>query len=299
MTSIEQLNERFGISGELSFLQDKSGLVLVEINNAQASARLCLQGAQMLEWAPKGQAPVIWFSPKAVYSQGKSVRGGVPICWPWFGPHASDASLPAHGIARTASWEVVSAEKADNATKLLLQLAITEAMQAFWPYSCQLQLAVSVGETLNLELITRNTGSEPFTITEALHTYFAVSDINEIAVHGLDGVEHVDKVHGGRHTQAGPITFAGETDRVYLNTTSTCEIEDKGLKRKIIIEKTGSQSTVVWNPWTEKAANMADMGADGYKEFVCVESANALENGVSVLPGEARVLSVTYSVTPL
>jgi glucose-6-phosphate 1-epimerase len=293
------MKERFSIPGEVSFCDGEGSLGFVDINNDYADARLCLQGGQVLAWTPKGQAPVIWLSPQAVFAQGKAIRGGIPICWPWFGPHPTNAAFPAHGIARTAQWEVVATEQTGNATKLLLQLPINETMKPFWPNRCKLQLAISVGETLNLELKTKNTGSEPFTITEALHTYFAVSDINDIAVNGLHGVEYEDKVHGGRHTQTGPLTFDGETDRVYFNTSSRCEIEDKGLKRKIVIEKSGSQSTVVWNPWAEKSATMGDMTHNSYLQFVCVESSNALDDRVTILPGHEHLLRVCYSIATL
>jgi glucose-6-phosphate 1-epimerase len=293
------LNKRFSIPGEVSFCEGEGGLGFVDINNDHADARLCLQGGQVLAWTPKGQAPAIWLSPHAVFARSKAIRGGIPICWPWFGPHPTEATFPAHGIARTASWEVVSVEKTSNATKVLLQLPITETMQTFWPHSGELQLAISVGESLNLELKTSNTGTETFTVTEALHTYFAVSDINKIAIHGLDGVTYEDKVHGGKHTQTGPIKFDGETDRVYLNTTSRCEIEDKGLKRKVVIEKTGSQSTVVWNPWAEKSAAMSDMADDGYLQFVCLESGNAVENVLTLAPGDTHVLGASYSLASI
>jgi glucose-6-phosphate 1-epimerase len=291
--------ESFTIPGEVSFSEDGNGLVFVDIDNPHANARLCLQGGQLLRWTPKGHEPVIWLSPQAVFTQGKAIRGGIPICWPWFGNHQLQTSFPAHGIARTAPWEVIATQKAGDTTKLVLQLPISEAMQAYWPYSCQLQLALSVGECLTMELRTRNTGADPFTISEALHTYFAVSDITNISVNGLDAATYEDKVHGGRYTQAGPIKFEGETDRVYLNTTAVCEIVDKGFKRRVIIEKSGSQSTVVWNPWAEKSAAMADILQDGYLRFVCVESGNALENALTLAPGDTHVLGASYSLASL
>lgn len=298
MTTAQQLNMQFGINGQLGFREDASGLMVVEISNAQATASLCLQGAHLMAWQPKSQAvPVVWLSRDAKLAAGKSIRGGVPVCWPWFGAHASEAGFPGHGYARTVPWQVVETGSEPNgATRLILRLVENEKTRTQWPHSCTLELAVIIGETLRMELTTENTGATDFVIGEALHTYFQISDIGAVRVTGLGGCDYWDKVGGSTlRKQDGAISFSSETDRVYIDTTAECIIEDDKLKRRIHIAKSGSHSTVVWTPWTEKANKMGDMGQpDGWREMVCVESANAIGNTVKVAAGTRHTLIVEY-----
>ena len=300
MTSAQHLNTQFGIKQHLSFRDDPSGLVVAEISNAQASASLCLQGAHLMTWKPRTQAvPVIWLSREAKLTAGKSIRGGSPVCWPWFGAHASEAGFPGHGFARTVPWQVMEAGiEPDGTTRLTLRLEVNEKTRAQWPYDCTLDLTVIVGETLRMELATENTGTTDFVIGEALHTYFQISDIGAVQVHGLEDCEYWDKVGGSTlKKQAGTISFSAETDRVYINTPDECVIEDDKLKRNIHIAKSGSLATVVWTPWTDKANKMGDMGKpDGWREMVCVESVNAIENIVKIVAGSKHTMIVEYRV---
>ncbi|MBI5937922.1 MAG: D-hexose-6-phosphate mutarotase [Betaproteobacteria bacterium] len=307
MSSLETLNSHFAIAGQLTFRANAEGLIFADIDNAQASASVCLQGGHVVSWQPKGQArPVVWVSSQAKYAPGKSIRGGVPVCWPWFGPHETEAGFPAHGFARTVPWAVsASRALADGAAEIVLTMQETEQTRAQWPQPTKLEIRVSVGATLKVELTTSNLGTQAFAIGEALHTYFEIGDIAEIKLHGLDGCEYLDKVANfARKRQDGAIVFAGETDRVYLDTEAECVIEDAQLKRRIRIAKSGSRSTVVWTPWTEKAEKMGDFGPGisgkgGWREMVCVESANAIDNLVNVPAGRAHTLAVEYSVEPL
>jgi D-hexose-6-phosphate mutarotase len=268
MNPQETLNHRFAIADQLHFNTAGDGLPVAEIANAHSSARICLQGGHVMSWQPAGaSAPVIWLSKLAKLVPGKSIRGGAPVCWPWFGAHAREAAFPGHGYAR-----------------------------ALWPHASQAEILVSAGKTLKIALTTRNLGDEDFVIGEALHTYLHIGDIGEARVLGLEGCEYLDKVGGSvRKRQAGAIAFNGETDRVYVNTEAECVIEDSRLQRRIRIAKTGSRSTVVWTPWTEKADKMGDFGPDGWREMVCVESANALENTVTVAAHGSHTLAVEYS----
>ena len=303
MITVQQLNKQFGIGEQLTFREDPSGLIVAEINNAEATATLCLQGAHLMNWKPKNQAvPVVWLSRDAKMAIGKSIRGGAPVCWPWFGAHASEASFPGHGFARTVPWQVVeSGSDPDGATRLKLQIMESEKTQVQWPHASTLGLTVIVGQTLRMELITENNGATDFEIGEALHTYLQISDIGEVRVTGLDGCDYWDKVGGSAlRKQEGAITFSGETDRVYINTAAECVIEDDKLQRRIHITKTGSLSTVVWTPWLEKAEKMGDMGQPaGWREMVCVESANALDNTVKVPAGSTHALIVEYRAEPI
>lgn len=298
------LDRRHGIAGQLSFRDDPGGLVFAEIDNAGGRASVCLQGAHVVTWRPKAAAePVIWVSPQAKFAPGKSIRGGAPICWPWFGPHASESGFPGHGFARTVPWQVARSEAlADGRTRLGLTLLQNEQTRAQWPKATRLDLVVTVGATLELALTTTNLDTEPVEIGEALHTYFQIGDIGNIRLHGLENTVYVDKTAGGaRKTQAGAVTCAGEVDRVYLDTEAECVIEDPDLKRRIRIGKTGSRSTVVWTPWTEKAEKMGDFGPGranqgGWREMICVESGNALDNVVHLAPGAAHTMSVSYGL---
>jgi D-hexose-6-phosphate mutarotase len=296
--SLHEMRDFFAIPGHISF-REANNLLIAEVRNALGSADICLQGAHLMTWRPKTQeVPVVWLSRDAKVAAGKSIRGGAPVCWPWFGAHATESSFPGHGFARTVPWQLVeTGVEPDGATRLTLRLVNSEKTLAQWPHPCRLDLTIRVGGTLRMEMVTENTGSEAFVIGEALHTYFQISDIGSVRVTGLEGAAYWDKVGGSAlRQQEGAISFASETDRVYINTPAECVIEDAGLKRRIHIAKSGSQSTVVWTPWVEKANKMGDMGQpDGWREMVCVESANALDNLVTVAPGTRHSLVVEYS----
>lgn len=318
MATAQQLNAQFGIKGQLEFREDApvkgtppdtrpagglgaaGGLIVAEISNRQASASLCLQGAHLMTWKPESQtAPVIWLSRDARLAAGKSIRGGVPVCWPWFGAHASESGFPGHGFARTVPWQVIETGTDPNgATRITLRMVQSEQTRSQWPHAGTLDLTVNVGEMLRMELATENTGAADFVIGEALHTYFRIGDIGGVRVKGLEGCDYWDKVGGSNlRKQAGAIGFSGETDRVYINTAGKCVIEDDKLGRRIHIAKSGSLATVVWTPWTEKAAKMGDLGQpEGWREMLCVESANALENVVKVAAGGKHSLIVEYRV---
>ena len=292
------LNQKFAIAGQLEFIAKANGLVVARIANSYAQTAIALQGAHVMAFQPNGERPVIWMSPAAQLAPGKSMRGGVPVCWPWFGAHATESNFPAHGFARTVPWQIAASEALpDGGTRVTLDLPQSAMPTAQWPHACRLQLVVTVGKTLALELITENTGNAAFEISEALHTYFAISDVDNIRITGLEGCAYLDKVDDFRRkTQSGAVTVTSEVDRVYINTEADCLIEDRGLKRRIRIAKRGSRSTVVWNPWIEKTMKMGDLGSDtGYRGMVCVESANAAENTISVAPGATHSLCVMYS----
>jgi D-hexose-6-phosphate mutarotase len=306
MHTTTELNDRYAIPFKLRFKQvdDAAGdsLISVEITNAHASASVCLQGGQVLSWQPASTAePVLWMSKAAHYAAGKSIRGGIPVCWPWFGAHGSEASFPAHGFARTQAWQVKGTRSLDDgSTELSLTMPINPAVQRMWLHQAQLDMLINVGTSLKIALITRNLGNSEFNITEALHTYFSVSDIAQIQVDGLDGVHFHDKAAGWTEgDQVGGIGFDGEVDRVYVNSPQSCSIVDPVLKRRISIAKFGSQSTIVWNPAAARAAQMGDLGPEGWKRFVCVESGNALENAVTVAAGKSHTVAVEYRVESL
>jgi len=299
--NIEKLNDEFSLDvadNRLHFITGKGDMPFVEIHNQHASALICLQGAHLLSWIPAGEEDVIWLSESAKFAPGKSIRGGVPICWPWFGAHADNADFPAHGFARTTDWQVVTTEALDDGnTRITFTTQPQPATEAMWPPATSVQYQMTVGKKLEMELITHNNGESAITIGQALHTYFKVGDISKVALYGLDDTHYLDKLEGFKKKfQHGPVIIDAEVDRVYLDTASDCVIEDRDLQRNIIIIKCGSHSTVVWNPWQETADRMGDLGHNGYQQMLCVESSNAADDVVTIAPGKAHQLWVQYEV---
>ncbi len=299
--SIQDLNARFAIADQVSFVAGPGGFPVVSVRNAHADATIALQGADVTGFQPHGREPVLFLSRHAVYAPGKAIRGGIPICWPWFGPHPTDPTKPDHGFARTRPWSVRdTTAMPDGATRMRLGLTDDAETRALWPHAFALELTVTVGATLEVALVARNTGQEPFVYGGALHSYFRVGDVTAITIPGLEETAYVDKVDGGRsRVQQGSITIVGETDRVYTETAASCVIVDPTLGRRVTVAKEGSRSTVVWNPWRDKARRLADFGDDEYTEMVCVEVANAGGDIVMVAPGGEHRLGTTIGVTTL
>jgi len=300
--SIDALNKAFGqtgAEGSIVFKMGKGNIFAVEIKNKQAHALISLQGAHLLSWVPRGEDEVVWVSEDAGFAEGKSVRGGVPICWPWFGAHKSSASFPAHGFARTILWDVVSTKLlASGETSIVFKLntkRLDDSIQQMWPVLTTVEYTLTIGEFLRLELTTCNNSGQDIIIGEALHTYFNVGDVSATQITGLDGKNYLDKPDDfKRKKQVGDIHVDGEVDRVYLQTMDDVIIKNN--KRKIRISKQGSQSTVVWNPGEQVADKMGDLGKDGYLQMLCVESANAADDVVTIAAGESHSLRVKYTL---
>jgi glucose-6-phosphate 1-epimerase len=297
-TDPQILNEQFAIAQHITFAASASGLPVAEIRNSHASASVAVQGGHVIAFQPHGQAPVLFVSRLAEYKPSKTIRGGIPVCWPWFGKHPTDPSKPFHGFVRAAMWQVMGASVGPgDATEIRLGMTDSEASLALWPHAFDLEIVISVGARLQIELITRNPGSRPFVCGGALHTYYAVGDARQVAIHGLDGRDYLDKVEGfKRKHQQGPVTIAGETDRIYLDTDAACVIDDLALERRIRVAKAGSRTTVVWNPWVEKASQIADLGDEEYLSMVCVETTNADTDVATVAPGGEHRLSAVIGL---
>jgi len=287
---------------DVRFVKDANGLDYIEIENRYATAKLALQGAHLMYWHPRHTAqPVLWVSDESRYEQGRSIRGGIPLCWPWFGAHPTDSSLCMHGFARVTPFSVVDIGQMNNGcTRVILQMQHNENVQRQLSYPYTLVITMEIGETLSIKLSTTNRGTQPFFMGEAFHTYFNVSDVEQIRVSGLDNTEYADKLlNYWRDKQQGDLTFDQEFDRVYVSTKSTVTIHDPQYHRNIVIHKKGSNSTVVWTPWQKKAQQMPDMPKDdGWRKMICVETANAMENLVMINPGYTHVLAVEYVVEP-
>lgn len=300
--NIAQLNTEFGQLGRLTFGVGQGDLPLLEITHPQATALISLYAGQVLSFRPTS-APedVIFVSDKAYYQSGKAIRGGIPICWPWFGPDPEGLGRGAHGFVRNRMWQMMRSQTTvEGETKVTLGLADTPETRAIWPHAFELNLVVTVGANLTVELITQNPGNTPFSITQALHTYFKVGDITQVQVLGLDGVRYLDKTDGGiEKLQTGNITIDREVDRIYQNVTAgDLVIVDPVYQRRICINAQGSKTAIVWNPWIEIATGMADLEDTDYQRFICVETANAATDRVTLAPDSEIRLRAHYRVEP-
>jgi D-hexose-6-phosphate mutarotase len=294
MSDIQILNDRFVTGTHVRFEKLAGGVTVAIIDNPLATATISLYGGHIVSWRPKHQIePVLWVSKLAQFKLGKAIRGGVPICWPWFGSHPAQAKLPAHGYARISPWDVISVRELDKgATEVMLMLSDTDLSRDHGPRAVRLSIRVTVGARLEVALTTANDSNQSIVLSEGLHTYFKVGHVNRVSVLGLEGSEYVDLIRDNlRCQQVGPVKFDGELGRIYVSNQSVCVIDDPLLRRRIRVEKSGSCSTAVWNPWTLTASKMDDLGSEGWRDMVCVESANALENQVTVTAGNSHIFS--------
>jgi len=271
------------------------GYPVYEIQHAAVKARVALHGAHLMEWQPAGQEPVLYLSPQAVYAADKPIRGGVPVCWPWFGPPA-DASLPMHGFVRTRFWQLAEAEESATGVRLVFTIESDDSTRALWPHDFQLSLEMNLGAELSLALTMKNTGDTACEITDALHTYLSVQDVTQITVEGLDGKEYLDRLTHEPVIQEGDIVIDREVDRDYV-TSEEIRVKDASFGRTLSVTTSGSGSAVVWNPWIKKAISLADMPDEDYKVFVCVETTNAWKDVINLAPRESHCLKAIVRVS--
>jgi glucose-6-phosphate 1-epimerase len=296
MSEVDELNARFGLKDALRFDAGPGGLTRASIVTDAGSAEIYLQGAHVTRWQPASAAhPVLFLSEKSHFEVGKAIRGGVPLVFPWFAERKGGLPGGMHGFARTLPWEVVAAELRPEGVALSFKLLPNQTTRDVGFDHFVLVYEVVVGATLTLVLEVENVGDTPLTFEEALHAYYSVSDVRQIEVSGVGDTDYLDRADNAKrkHQGAGAIHFAGETDQLHLNTQAAVTISDPGWKRRMVIEKRGSESTVVWNPWIEKASGLADLGAEAWPHFVCVEPANAAENAVTLSPGAVHTMGIT------
>jgi D-hexose-6-phosphate mutarotase len=266
------------------------------VDGPAGTAEVLDTGALVLRWAPAGRDPVLFAPPGAGSEAGMPPHAGIPVCWPWFGP-GPQPEAPAHGIARGALWQYRGTITDGDVATVTHRLTPDEATSPWWPHPYRLDLEVTLGPSLTLRLSTSNLGDEPFVVGEALHAYLAVGDVREVRVGGLDGATFHDKVAGEDRVQEGDLVLTGETDRVYRSAAPVV-ITDPVLGRRLVVETDGAADRVVWNPWSEKAAGIDDIGAH-WPRFVCVEAANALADVVTVAPGATHTLTYRLTVEDL
>lgn len=292
------LQKRFGIPDQVSIVDLAPDYPVININNAHASAQVALHGGHVMSFQPHGHEPVLWLSGSAVFAEGKAIRGGIPVCWPWFADHPSDASLPAHGLVRSQFWELQAVDQLDDgATQITLSIQDTPESRTLWAHAFKLELVVTIADSLRCRLRMTNKDKVNCDYTGALHTYLQVGDISQLKVSGLDGVDYLDKLADDKRIQQqGDITVDAELDRIYTHTDAEVVVNDTALNRKICVQKQGSQTTVIWNPWLDKSAAMTDFEVGGYQHMLCVEAANAVDDIVRLAPGETHVLETRLSV---
>lgn len=279
-------------------VKGNGGLDRLDVSTASATAQVYLHGGHVAAWQPsQADAGVIWLSGHSLFQPDKAIRGGVPVCFPWFGPHPGDPGAPAHGFARLADWTLAHAAESPDATVTLV-LSLDAASRPQHAVPAVVVYRISVGTRLTMSLEVTNRGDEPWTFEEALHTYLAVADIEQVSVTGLENTDYLDKVAGfARRRQGGdPIRFSGETDRVYLATRAECIVHDPRMGRRIVVSKSGSGATVVWNPWSARARELPDFGDDEWRAMVCVETANVGDAAVRLEPGGSHVMTAGITV---
>ncbi|WP_342623719.1 D-hexose-6-phosphate mutarotase [Pseudomonas alkylphenolica] len=276
------------------------------ITSDTAELLVAQQGAQVLSYQRIGEPPLLWLSEQAIFKQGKSVRAGVPVCWPWFGNlkrnpaavqamyHGADAL--AHGLVRGRDWQLLGIESSGDSVRAEFTLPQTQGDLPGWPHNVELKLSIVMGEQLAITLTSYNLDNVPVTISQALHSYFAVSDVREVQVEGVDGLGYIETLADWeQRAQQGHLGFAGETDRIYLQAPEQLSIVDPNWNRRIRLSSSGSRSAVIWNPWIARAAELPDMADDGWQRMLCIETANVWDDVVTLAPGATHSLSVSIA----
>ncbi len=298
--SLDDLTAILSGSPELSVTVPEPGFPVIEVHTSVSSATVAVQGAQVLAWAPTDHPPVLYLSPKARMQPGTPVRGGIPICWPWFGEHSEDPELPSHGFARTRFWELVSGTMEGRMAVLVFRLVSDEVTRALFPHDFELTATIKVADKLRVKLQMKNTGEDLYKVSCALHTYLSLGDIERIQLEGVKGSHYLDRLGGDAEPvyQEKNLQIKGEVDRIYQSMSSVL-IRDLDRYRSVFVDKAGSRSTVIWNPWKEKSKALPDLPDKGYKEFVCVECANAGSDKPTLRPNGSHTLETVIGLRPL
>jgi glucose-6-phosphate 1-epimerase len=256
-----------------------------------------MHGAHVTAYRPWGHQELLWTSGKSHFESGKAIRGGIPICFPWFGPHPHDVSQPAHGFARTATFQLDGIQEQPSG-ETELSFSLSRESDGKWPYAVRVEHIITVGATLSCRLRVTNMASEPFTFEMALHSYFDVADIHQIRIRGLENQPFLNQLDGTQQQASDPIKFESETDRIYTHA-GTAWIDDPLANRSICISKRHSGSTVVWNPWKDKARRMPDFGDEEWRSMVCVETANIGTHAVRLPSGASHQTELTIAAMRL
>ena len=286
----EELDDKFGVEGEVGFAELDGGLPFVMVSNKYAEVDISLYGAQLTSFRPQGGLDVLWMSDQSAFEQGKAIRGGIPVCFPWFGPHETEKSFPQHGFARLMMWEVSDVKTLEKGEcEVVLKLSSSAETKVFWPHEFVAEMTFVIGPKLRVSLKVTNTSNEILSYTAALHSYFNLSGIENITIEGLENTAYENQLDGQRYIQEEKLLKISEAiTRHYFDTESDCLIHDPYFKRSIRIEKEGSKCSTVWNPGEVACAQMSDLPDDGYETFVCLETVNKINNIIQLQPGESH-----------
>lgn len=299
--NILNLNQQFAIDGHVTIQSGSGDCPIIEIRNRFASASISLLGAQVLSFRPSDQAEDLLFvSAQSFYKEGKAIRGGIPVCWPWFGPDPKGLQRPNHGFVRNRFWRLLSTEMLDDG-QTLVRLAFDQSMKQenTWRQPFELRFEVTIGPALSLKLTTFNSGEKPFSITQAFHSYFRVGRIQRVSIEGLDGCDYFDKLDQGTQKQHfGKLGVSQEIDNVYTDVKQDLTLIDPVLKRRIHIHATNTSTAVVWNPWSKSGKKMPDLTNTDYRHFVCVEAGNIAFDLISIPPGGEFSMAASYRILP-
>jgi glucose-6-phosphate 1-epimerase len=297
MITVEELNQQFGIPGAAQVTAGNGVLPRVVITTPAATGEIYLHGAHLTSWRPAGEEEVIFVSDRSHFQDGEAIRGGIPVCFPWFRNKLDNPKAPSHGVVRTKTWDLDSIQLQNDDVVVKLSTKSDAATRAWWPHDFLLTHRLTIGSELMQELVMVNTGAAPLRFEEALHTYYRVGAADKVQIKGLDGVSYRDNMDDNREKkQNGDIEFTTQTDRAYLDTQHSVEIVDSVLHRRIQLTKENSRSTVVWNPWSTGAKTMADLGEDGWRTMACVEAANMRDYGVDLAAGEQHTMKTVIQV---
>ena len=298
--AVTELNRRFEIPRIANVLEGNGGLLKVSVTSPDAAGEMYLQGAHVTSWKPVGAAEVLFVSAQSRWENGVAIRGGVPICFPWFGGKADDSKAPSHGFVRAKTWQLDGITQSGGAVTVTMSTTSDEITKKWWPADFRLEHRATFGRQLHMELVLRNTGKTVLRFEEALHSYFRVGDIEKARVRGLDGMRYTDKVDSRRvKVQQGDVVITSETDREYLDTPHAVELDDPALRQRIRITNENSRTTVVWNPWEQKAKALADLRDDEWKQMICVETCNVSEFAVDLAPGQEHSMKSTIAISKL
>ena len=299
-SQLTELDRRFALPGIAQVCEGNNGLARVVITSASAQGEMYLHGAHVTSWKPAGHDEVLFVSTKSRWGEGQAIRGGIPICFPWFRGKTDDPHAPAHGVVRTTTWQLESIVETDAGVAVTMFIESGEQTRRWWPGEFRLVYRATFGSELRLELICTNTGKAPMRFEEALHTYNRVQDVANARLQGLDATSFLDNTDSNKKkAQLGDVIITAQMDNAYLETQSPVDLIDPGMRRHIRLDKTNSRTTVVWNPWSNGAAKMQDLGDGEWERFLCVEASNIMESAVTLEPGREHRMAAVISVAKI
>jgi glucose-6-phosphate 1-epimerase len=300
LTAVAELDRRFGISRVARISEGNGGLPRIQITGSRVEGEIYLHGAQVTSWKPAGSDEVLFLSTKSRWQEGHAIRGGIPICFPWFRAKADDPKAPAHGLVRTRSWQLESIVEEEAGVLVSMSIESDEQTRRWWPAEFRLVLSVLFSSELTLDLTCTNTGKTDLRFEEALHTYNRVSDVANVALQGLDAVQFLDNTDSNRaKVQHGDVTIASATDNAFIGTQNDADLNDPQFRRRIRLKKANSLTTVVWSPGLEGAARLGDLGDGEWTQFLCVEASNILDASVALAPAEKHKMTAVLSTAKL